>query len=806
MPRVLLVASLVVMLACPQEKPKPEQLEGDGWVLAVEGNTFRYQRDAQPLVTLPFDAFVIGTVGALDESLSYDPYWLFVDDGIFSPTMPPGFAWKTPSGGAIARDGDAYVLTLTYSRGLTATVRAEKAPSGNVRFSFSPSGATVAMLRVKLGADSTEAFYGLGEWFEGINHRGKLRPMQIEPDLTVESVTSENHVTTPFLIGSRGWGVFFESRRHGLFDVAKTSASTVDVMFGTAEESAAGLTFHLFSAAKPLEVVTQYYKVTGFPALPAEWATGPWIWRNENANQAEVEDDVRQIRDLDLATSAIWIDRPYATEVNTFDFDPARYTDAGAMISTIHAAGLRLALWHTPYLAPGAEPLYSQAIDAGYFPTVQGTNINNWGPPLDVTVPEATAFWRSNLARYIDLGVEGLKLDFAEDIAGGIGGARSGWTFHDGQTDRTMADGYIRGYHAMYRQALGANPGFLLVRHAQWGEQATPGLIIWPGDIDATLTRWKEHFTDRDGDEHVGVGGLPSAIRAGIGLAASGFPLFAADTGGYRESPPNKETFMRWVEQSALMPVMQTGDSSSQPPWVFTAQNGRDAEALDTYRTYARLHLRLFPFFWTLMSDPQALPVVRAFGLQFPELNQHPEDQYLLGDSLLVAPVETAGATSRTIVAPPGRWFDFDTGAALTGTTIDVPLTKLPLFIREGALVAMLAPDIDTLSPATDAEVRSFANDAGMLWVRAQPGAGSVTLFDGTALSQTSTQLRASPGSRFTTSVVWELIGVTPGTVTHGGTALSVVTDLDAVSAGVLVDGPRTLIKTPLDGQATVWR
>jgi alpha-D-xyloside xylohydrolase len=369
-----------------------------------------------------------------------------------------------------------------------------------------------------------------------------------------------------------------------------------------------------------------------------------------------------------------------------------------------------------------------------------------------------------------------------------------------------MADGYTRGYHAMYREALGENAGFLLARHAQWGEQATPGLIIWPGDIDATLTRWKERFTDRGGEEHVGVGGLPSAIRAGVGLAVSGFPLFAADTGGYRESPPNKETFMRWVEQSALMPVMQTGDSSSQPPWVFTPQNGRDAEALDTYRRYARLHLRLFPFFWTLMSDANALPVVRAFGLQFPELNQHPEDQYLLGDSLLVAPVETAGATSRTVVLPPGNWFDFDTGAQLTTTNVDAPLTKLPLFIREGALVAMLAPDVDTLAPATDADVHSFANAAGTLWVRAQPGDGAVTLFDGTALSQTSTQLRASAGTRFTSSVVWELIGAPVGTVTHGGSALAVVTDLDAVTSGVLVDGPRTLIKTPLDGQATVWR
>ena len=72
----------------------------------------------------------------------------------------------------------------------------------------------------------------------------------------------------------------------------------------------------------------------------------------------------------------------------------------------------------------------------------------------------------------------------------------------------------------------------------------------------------------------------------------SGFPFFGADTGGYRHSPPDKETFMRWVSQSALSTVLQTGDSSSQPPWVFTTENGRDDEAVAHYRRFARLHLR----------------------------------------------------------------------------------------------------------------------------------------------------------------------------------------------------------------------
>jgi alpha-D-xyloside xylohydrolase len=348
-----------------------------------------------------------------------------------------------------------------------------------------------------------------------------------------------------------------------------------------------------------------------------------------------------------------------------------------------------------------------------------------------------------------------------------------------------------------------------------WGEQ-TQGLVVWPGDIDASLTRFKETFTDRDGVTAIGVGGLPSAIRAGIGLSMSGFPYFASDTGGYRHAPPDKETFLRWVEHSALMPVMQVGDSSSQPPWVFTPENGRDAEALDTYRTFARLHLRLFPFFWTQMQAMATTgkPVVRPFGLQFPKLGLHPEDQYQLGDELLVAPVETKGATSRTLIKPPGRWFRFSDGVELMGdagatVTVQASVTELPLFMREGALIAMLGPDVDTLAPATDVSVRSYANDPGALWVRAQRGVGEVTLFDGTKLSMTADSGSGSAGTKFTTSIVWEFVGVAaPGALTHDGVAVPVMqteASLLAAPLGSFFAGGRLLIKTPLDGRATGW-
>ena len=269
---------------------------------------------------------------------------------------------------------------------------------------------------------------------------------------------------------------------------------------------------------------------------------------------------------------------------------------------------------------------------------------------------------------------------------------------------------------------------------------------------------------------------------------------------------------MRWTQQSALMPVMQTGDSSSQPPWVYTPENGRDAEALDTYRFFSRLHLRLFPFFWAQVRSMRdtGRPIVRAFGLAFPRLGVHPEDQYLLGDALLVAPVETRGATSRSVVKPPGRWFNFFTGEELQGeagaaVTVQAALTELPLFIREGALVPMLRPTIDTLSPSTDTGVESFANEAGTLWVRVQPGDGEFVLADGTALTQSGQVLVASAGSQFKTSVVWEVRTASTATPTHAGAALSEVADLDAVAQGFAREGTITRIKTPLDGLTTTW-
>ncbi|MFO0723533.1 MAG: glycoside hydrolase family 31 protein [Myxococcota bacterium] len=765
--------------------------------LSPDGTSVALLRGDQKLLVLGPDALELGMVRALDPELSYDPYWLEHEDPVFKPNPPEDLRWLIPT----SRRLEGNTVHLELGGGVSADLAFEKGADDRFVLKVLPKSESLAIawIRVRATISTDEGLYGLGEWPDAFEHRGKQRPMQMEPDLSLESADNEAHVPVPLLIGAKGWGIFVKSRRVGLFDVAHKASDKVEITYGTAESSSDGLEVHLFGAADPLDITRHYYAVTSLPMIPAPWALGPWIWRDESRDQAEVESDVETIRSLDLATSAIWIDRPYASHVNTFDFDPTRFQDPGAMIKKAHDFGLRMALWSTPYLEPGAEPMLTEATTNKYFPPVSGTRLNGWSDLLDLTKPQAFQFWQALIHRYTDLGIEGFKLDYAEDVIPGVAGGRNKWLFADGSDEHTMHYGYTLLYHQVYAETLPVSGGFLLCRAGRWGDQAHVS-VIWPGDMDASLNRFGDHFVPRgDTDPINGVGGLAATMIEGVGLGPSGFPFFGADTGGYRHSPPNKETYVRWFEQTALSTVMQVGDSSSQPPWVMNAENGRDPWTLDRYREYARLHQRLFPYLWTfaqrLAMDGRAIQ--RPVGLAYPELGKHPDDEYLLGSELLVSPVMVAGATTKAVEFPPGGWVDWFTGVRVQGPAseeVPAPLEKLPLYLKAGGIVPLLRPTIDTVSPTTEpGRVDSYATDAGVLYVRTTPGpSSSFTLYDGTRFS---THLDSAPmriditaGSTFKKGEIFEIISIAkPSAVSVDQTPAPVAsstTALDGMSSG----------------------
>lgn len=752
-------------------------------------------RGDDTLLRFPVDALQLGAVNELSDSVNYDPYPILVPGPL--SRQPDGLRWLSVTRAElVSGSADAFELALQYDEAKKATLRVQALAAGRFRLSLTPSqdGVPVALIRLRPRAGAQEGFYGLGEYLDDVNHRGKTRAMQLEIDGSLESGYNEAHVPVPLLIGTRGWGMFVESRYPGMFAVATEADDLVDAAFGTGAASKDGLVVYLFGAEHPLDVTKQYYDVTGQPALPARWALGPLVWRDESKDQSEVETDLATMRELDLPASAVWIDRPYATGVNTFDFEQAKFPDPQAMIDKAHALGFRMGLWHTPYLDesdPGTQPLRDEATQAGYYPPKTGLLLNHWGKPIDLTNPDAYAWWQALIRRYTDMGIEGFKMDYGEDVVPGLLGARNVWEFHDGSDERTMHALFTLLYHQVYAETLPADGGFLICRAGKYGDQAH-ARVIWPGDLDASFSKHRDKLVDGK-ETFNAVGGLPASVIAGLTLGPSGFPFFGADTGGYRHSPPDKELFTRWFEQTALSTVMQIGTSSNDVAWEPTAENGFDAEMLGWYRQYTRLHLRLFPYEWTYAQaiGETGRPIQRPMGLAYPDLGEHPSDQYMFGDDLLVAPVMERGQRSRSVLLPSGTWIDWWTGDVLQGgarVDVDAPLERLPLFVRAGGIVPLLRPTIDTLSPTTEpSQVDSYATTPGILYVRVAPGASSsFTLFDGAELTQSaapgSLDLSSRDGAEFKHGVVFEVINApSPSAVTDNGASLAAVASADAL-------------------------
>jgi alpha-D-xyloside xylohydrolase len=652
---------------------------------------------------------------------------------------------RTSETEGLVGDGAGRTARITLSRVGEGVLR--------MRVAVEAGQPEVGLVRARFLADDG-SYQGLGERFTGADARGWVVPMQMSvTTLARESGLNEHHVPVPFVVSSRAWGLFVESREAGAFDVGAADAAEVRATFeGSAME------YVFFVDDSPAEVIAAYTRHTGLPILPPRWSFAPMHWRNVWDDRDQLETDARALVDLRIPATAFWIDNPWMTSYTDNLFDERRFPGHIEMLQRLRDSGFRPLVWNVPYLdAPDdgvadnpAERLYEEAAREGYlvrvassgqpFAAPSALGVSGLGAAagmIDFTSERATDFWRARLDPLVrDLGIRAFKLDYGEDVVPELGGVRIGLSFADGTTERETHNVYAMRYHTPYRRALDAHSdegGFLLVRASCWGGQ-TVADIVWPGDIDSDLSR---------GDAR-NVGGLPAAISAMLSLAASGFPNFASDTGGFREGPVDLETLMRWAEHTAFSPFLQLGGSGEHHnPWLYepTAQI---PDPTGTYRELARAHTELIPFFrlHARRASLDGTPPVLHPSLAFPEDRggYADPDAYVLGGDLFVAAVVTPGASTRSLHLPPGRWVHWLTGEVFEGPrdlTVDAPVGRPPVFVRVGAIVPMLAHDLETLvaSPTPLGVARIDPSDRPYLRARLLPsGTASITTEEGVSI------------------------------------------------------------------------
>ncbi|HEY2370790.1 MAG TPA: hypothetical protein VGH87_30560 [Polyangiaceae bacterium] len=126
---------------------------------------------------------------------------------------------------------------------------------------------------------------------------------------------------------------------------------------------------------------------------------------------------------------------------------------------------------------------------------------------------------------------------------------------------------------------------------------------------------------------------------------------------------------------------------------------------------------------------------MRALPLAFPNDAAgfaSADDEYMLGPDLFVAPIVTQGATSRSVHFPPGAWAKLQTNdlvAGPTDATIDAPLGTPIVYGRVGALIPMLAADVDTLVSSTAGSVVTI-DQRPTVEARGWPSGDALATFD----------------------------------------------------------------------------
>lgn len=516
-----------------------------------------------------------------------------------------------------------------------------------------------------------EKIYGAGEQFVEFDRRGRELDLWHEEPLGTE--TERAYKNIPFHLSTNGYGLLLDTTARVQYDFGKTSTAS-----GTMSIHDDEFAFVFFYGPEFREILERYTAVTGRPSRPPKWAFGTWMSRLGYESREELERVAERLREEEIPSDVLHLD-PFwmrAGKSTDLEWDTEQFPDPEEMIADLRADDFRLSLWEHPHVPVGTDA-FDEGVRNEYFVT-DGTGspyvMDNTcqgdyrGALVDFTDPDAVSWWQDKHRRLLEQGVAVFKTDYGEYVPEDA-------VFENGKSGSTMHNLYPYLYNEAVYDVIsavnGADEAVVWGRSAWTGSQAFP--MHWGGDPQ---TSWN---------------GMSAALRGGLSASLSGIAFWSHDIGGFRGTPSDA-LYTRWAQFGLLSSNSRCHGTTPREPWAF----GEDA--LETFRTYARLRYRLLPYIYTYaeVAARTGLPVVRPLVLEYqddPTVHRL-DTQYLLGEDLLVAPVFTEHGT-RSVYLPDGEWRDFWTGEQYAGgrrIELAVDLEEMPIFVRVGSVIPQREP------------------------------------------------------------------------------------------------------------------
>jgi len=532
----------------------------------------------------------------------------------------------------------------------------------------------------------TEGLYGLGQHQNGMfNYRGG----------TIELGQNNTDVAIPLLVSSQGYAVLWNTASSTYVDNRFAPVLNFTSMAQNAVD------YYFIYGPEMDQVIHQYRQMTGHAPMFPEWAYGFFQSKDSYRTQAELLEVAKHYRDEHIPLDCIVQDGVWWTARG--DWFNSDYPDVPAALHELHAEHVHTMVSAWGLFADNALNLKKLQASGLEIP---GTHV------YDPTNPAGRDFLWNILGKpLLAQGWDSFWLDSSEPEE---------WYPHWGDAilqNKKLAIGsgamytnifpllHTAGFADHWKEITQEKRVLLLTRSAFLGEQRN-GAMVWSGDVYPN--NWA----------------LQHQIAAGLNFALSGMPYWTTDVAGYwpdypgakMTSPEYQELYARWFQFGAFCPIFRThGRRPQNEIWTYN-------QVEPILLTYDKLRSRMMPYdyslAWKVTHDDYTLqrPLVMDWRTDHKVWNIG--DEYMFGPAFLVSPVWKEGARKRDVYLPAAAaWYDFWTGEKVPGgqdLEVEVPLEKLPLFVRAGSIVP-LGPEIEYAGqePGGPIEVRIYRGADG---------------------------------------------------------------------------------------------
>lgn len=533
-----------------------------------------------------------------------------------------------------------------------------------------------------------DRFFGLGQKTGRFNRDGRQYVMHNEDIILEQGIPSALSVThDPYYISipllyhmttSNGMvsASFFDNAYPMRFDLDNADHWRVICTGGC-------MTEYIFAGPTIASILARFSELTGRMPAPPIWALGHHQCRWYNYREEDIRALASTYREKEIPCDSLWLDIDYMDDFRIFTWDDDKYPDPACLVADLERDGFKT----VTIIDPGVKKddgysVYTEGSAKGYFcRTYRGKEFVGKVWPghtvfPDFARPETRAWWSGLIAEHMKNGLAGIWIDMNEPAAGRV-------------DERTMLFDGGQGEHDRWRNRYGllmamatcegirtACPGertFVLSRSGFAGIQRYAA--NWMGD---NASRW----------EH-----LAMSIPMCSGMSVSGQPFVGCDIGGFAENV-DAELLVRWYQLAAFQPFFRNHsikDCVDQYPWSF----GSETERL--IRAAIETRYRLLPYLYSafMTSTETGEPVIRPLLYDFPDDTAvwDIDNQFMMGQHILVAPVVKRGAVRRRVYLPIGWWYEMETGRSYKGgkwIVANAPLDQCPVYVRAGAVIPVL--------------------------------------------------------------------------------------------------------------------